>query len=234
MLFDPPLIPATLLRRYKRFLADVRLESGEELTVHCPNTGSMKNCVVAESRCFLSDSQNPKRKYRFTWELASTPCGSVAGVNTGRANRLVEEAINAGRVAELKGYPTMQRERKYGEENSRIDLLLSGKGENCYLEVKSVTLAECDRQGLFPDAVSARGSKHLRELMAMRTQGHRAVLFFCVQHSGIDRVSPADNIDPEYGRLLRLAQANGVEILAMRARLSSHEITLDERLPVVL
>lgn len=233
MLFEPPLISATLVRRYKRFLADVVLASGEEITVHCPNTGSMKNCVVPHSPCYLSDSNNPKRKYRYTLELVTTPDGDLAGVNTGRANALVEEAIRAGVVPELAGYQ-IQREQKYGEEGSRIDLLLSRGEERCFVEVKNVTLAEPGGQGLFPDAVSARGAKHLRELMYVRAQGHRAVLFFCVQHTGVNLVSPADDVDAVYGQLLREAAGAGVEIFAVRATLGSCEIKLRELLPVVL
>lgn len=233
MLFEPPLISATLIRRYKRFLADVVLASGEQITVHCPNTGSMKNCVVPQSPCYLSDSNNPKRKYRYTIELVTTPGGHLAGVNTGRANALVEEAIHAGVVPELAGYQ-IQREQKYGEEGSRIDLLLSRGEKRCFVEVKNVTLAEPGGQGLFPDAVSIRGAKHLRELMYVRAQGHRAVLFFCVQHSGVNLVSPADDIDVTYGQLLREAASAGVEIFAVRASLSRCEIKLRELLPVVL
>ncbi|WP_075184944.1 DNA/RNA nuclease SfsA [Teredinibacter haidensis] len=234
MHFEPPLIKARLLKRYKRFLADVVLDNGEELTVHCPNTGSMKNCIVENSTCYLSDSNNPKRKYRYTWELATTPDGNLARINSATANALVAEAIEGGVIAELSGYPSLQREQKYGQEGSRIDLLLLSEAQRCYVEVKSVTLAVDDRQGLFPDAVSSRASKHLRELMAMRRQGYRAVLFYCVQHTGIDRVSPADEIDPEYGRLLRDAVSAGVEVLAYRADISPESIQLQCSLPVVL
>lgn len=234
MIFQPPLAKAVLLRRYKRFLADVELPNGQLLTVHCPNTGSMKNCLVPGSLCYLSDANNPKRKYRFTLELVTSACGHLAGVNTGRANGLVEEVVRDERLSSLRGYTSIRREQKYGDEGSRIDLLLSRDSEQCFVEVKSVTLAVEGRRGLFPDAVSTRGAKHLRELMAMSQRGHRAVLFFCVQHAGIDTVSPADEIDPEYGGLLREAAASGVEILAMRAELSADAIRLCEPLPVIL
>ncbi|WP_188149453.1 DNA/RNA nuclease SfsA [Teredinibacter waterburyi] len=235
MLFDPPLIPATLLRRYKRFLADVRLPDGRELTVHCPNTGSMKNCVVEGSSCFLLDSNNPKRKYRYGLELITAECGHLAGVNTARANHLVAEAIENGVISALSGYSECLPEQRYGEENSRIDFLLrSPSRPDCYVEVKSVTLAVAERQGLFPDSVSARGQKHLRELMAMRAQGFRAVLVFCVQHQGIDSVAPADELDPHYGILLREAAADGVEVYAFRAELNQFNSRLSAALPVKL
>ena len=234
MRFVPPLIQATLLRRYKRFLADVRLSDGTEITVHCPNTGSMKNCVVEDSPCYLWDSNNPKRKYRYSWELATTYGGGLAGINAARANHLVSEALEAGRIAELDNYDTLQREQKYGLENSRIDLLLSRAGEQCFVEVKSVTLDIGGGQGLFPDAVSDRASKHVRELMEQKKQGHRAVLLFCVQHSRIERVSPADEIDPRYGELLRQAAAIGVEVLAYSAEITPEELTLKRSLPVLL
>lgn len=229
MKFDPPLESGTLIKRYKRFLADVRLDNGDEITIHCPNTGSMKNCLSEGSRCWFSRSDNPKRKYACTWEIATTPDGFLAGVNTGRPNALVREAIENGVIRELQGYQSLRGEVKYGAENSRIDLLLESPGERCYVEVKNVTLGMGDGLGLFPDSVSTRGSKHLRELAHIAGQGHRAVLVFCVQHTGIDKVMPADEIDPEYGRTLRAAVAAGVEVLAYRAKLSDSEIVLVER-----
>lgn len=224
-----------LLRRYKRFLADVRLSDGTEMTIHCPNTGSMRHCVVPESPCWFSDSGNPKRKYRHTWEVATVPGGHLAGVNTGRANHLVEMALNAGRIAELAGYSTLRREVPYGQERSRIDFLLSDDDRaRCFVEVKSVTLMEQSGQGLFPDAVSERGRKHLRELMDIARGGDRAVLLYCVQHTGIDWVEPADAIDPAYGQALREAAAAGVEILAYRADIRPEEarIELTRAVPV--
>lgn len=219
MKFTPALVPAIFLRRYKRFMADVRLEDGSEITVHCPNTGSMRHCLVPESPCFVLDSQNPKRKYRHTWELASASPEGWAGVNTARANPLVAEALERGWIAELTGYPVIKREQKYGDEGSRIDFLLLGsEGEQCFVEVKSVTLAAGGGAGLFPDAVSERGAKHLRELISVVAAGNRAVLLFCVQHTAIEQVSPADQIDPVYGQTLRSALAAGVEVLAYGVR----------------
>jgi len=239
MKYTPPLQQGALIKRYKRFLTDVRLPSGEEITIHCPNTGSMKNCLVPDAACWFSTSDNPKRKYPHTWEIATTPQGHLAGINTGRANALVVEAIEAGVVTELGGYAQLRREVGYGGERSRIDILLSddAQTELCYVEIKSVTLYDEDVDdglGLFPDAVSSRGAKHLRELMAMRAEGHRAVLFFCVQHSGIQRVAPAAAIDPLYAETLREAVESGVEVLAYGARISAGEIVLTRRLPFSL
>jgi sugar fermentation stimulation protein A len=227
MKFSPPLEQAQLRCRYKRFLADIRLLNGEITTIHCANTGAMTHCLVEDSLCWYSIADNPKRKYPYTWEIATTLDGHLAGVNTARANPLVREAIASGVITELQGYASVDAEVKYGAENSRIDFLLkSAKKSDCYVEVKSVTLGMGDGLGLFPDAVSQRGAKHLRELMAMVEQGHRAVLLFCVQHTGINRVSPADDIDPVYGQTLRKAQRMGVEILAYGASVSANEIVL--------
>lgn len=232
MKLSPPLARGLLLRRYKRFLADITLESGEIITIHCPNTGSMKNCWAEETPCWYSDSGNPKRKYRHTLEITTTPEGALAGVNTGRANALVEEAIVSGVVQELQGYDSLRREVKYGEENSRIDLLLSGEQGDCYVEVKNVTLAEGAR-GLFPDAVSTRGAKHLRELQKLAEAGVRAMLFYCVQHSQIATVEAARDIDPTYAAALAEAVAAGVEVVAYRAELGPGEIRLAEPLPFI-
>lgn len=232
MKFNPPLQQGTLLRRYKRFLADIETATGELLTIHCPNTGSMKNCWAESTPCWYSDSGNPKRKYRHTLEVTTTPESALAGVNTGRANALAEEAIASGIISELQGYETVRREVRYGEENSRIDLLLSGEQGDCYVEVKNVTLAEGAR-GLFPDAVSARGAKHLRELQKMAESGVRAVLFYCVQHSGIETVEAAREIDPTYAAALDEAVAAGVEVLAYRAAISAGEIRLERALPFI-
>jgi len=231
MKIDPPFEEAILLKRYKRFLTDIRLDTGEELTIHCPNTGSMKNCWVAETPCWFSRSNNPKRKLPGTLEISTTPEGDLVGVNTQRSNHLVREGIENGTIAELQGYDSIKPEVKYGEENSRIDLLLSKSDQQCYVEVKNTTLGVGNGRVLFPDAVTSRGAKHLRELMKMVKEGHRAVLVFCVQHSGVKEVGPADDIDPEYGRILREAIAAGEEVLAYGCRLTPHEIVVTQRLP---
>ncbi|AQQ68553.1 sugar fermentation stimulation protein SfsA [Microbulbifer agarilyticus] len=230
MKLSPALIEGKLLRRYKRFLADVALPGGEIMTIHCPNTGSMKNCWEENTPCWYSDSGNPKRKYRHTLEITTTPEGAKAGVNTGRANHLVEEAITSGVVVELQGYDALRREVKYGEENSRIDILLEGDAGACYVEVKNVTLAEGAR-GMFPDAVSTRGTKHLRELEKLAKSGVRAVLFYCVQHDQIATVEAAADIDPAYAEALTQALKSGVEVIAYRAKLDAEEICLIEPVP---
>lgn len=231
MKLPTPLYPGRLIRRYQRFLADVELDNGEVVTVHCPNSGSMKGCNLPGSPVYLSMSDNPGRKYPHTWELVLAD-GCWAGINTQFPNRLVREAIENGVVKELQGYNDIRPEVRYGE-SSRIDLLLSRPGERCWVEVKNVTLVEGGR-ALFPDAVTIRGQKHLRELMAVVKQGERGVIFFVVQRADGDAVSPADRIDPEYGRLLRLAIAEGVEALAYRARVTPTEVLLTERLPVMV
>ena len=229
-----------LLKRYKRFLADITTEAGESITIHCPNTGSMKNCQKAGSRVWYSDSENPKRKYACTWEFVEVDERHIVGINTGLANKLVHEAIAADRIDELAGYESLRTEVAYGEQKSRIDLLLKGRVSDpdalCYVEVKNVSLGLGDGLGSFPDAVTTRGQKHLQELLHMHTLGHRAVLLFCVQHSGIQRITPADNIDPEYGRLLREVVSKGVEVLAYRVEfdLQNSRVTLRKKLPVLL
>jgi len=226
-----PLIAGKLIQRYKRFLADVVLEDGNIVTVHCPNSGSMKGCATPGSRVFLSRSTNHNRKYPLTWELVEADDCWV-GINTGLPNRLTREAIENGIVTELQGYESIRPEVPYGE-HSRIDLLLEGLSGRCYVEVKNVTLID-GKRALFPDAVTTRGQKHLNELMRVVQAGDRGVIFFTVQRSDGESVSPADAIDREYGRLLRLALANGVEALAYRALVTQQEIRLTERLPVII
>jgi sugar fermentation stimulation protein A len=229
MKIAPPLLPATFERRYKRFFADVRTQSGELLTIHCPNTGSMKNCLVEGSACWYSLSDNPKRKLPGTLEIVTTSEGHLAGVNTARPNYLVRELIEAGLVLQLQGYSQIRSEVRYGEEKSRIDLLLEDESlGQCYVEVKNVTLDMGEGLATFPDAVTSRGTKHLRELMAMVTAGHRALLFFCVQLTGVERMEVAADIDPVYAATLAEAVAAGVEIIAWRASLGAGEIVLDQ------
>lgn len=230
MKFEPALTRATMLRRYKRFLADVRLDNGEVITLHCANTGSMKHCVVAESPCWFSWSDNPSRKLPGTLEITTTTGGCLAGVNTARPNRLVAEAIESAAIAELTGYPVLRREVKYGSENSRIDLLLENGYSKCFVEVKNVTLESDNGVITFPDAVTARGTKHLREQMAVVDEGHRAVLCFCVQHSGARSVAPAAAIDPLYAATLAEAVDRGVEVIAYACTLDPTEISISHRI----
>mgnify|MGYP002152297469 FL=1 len=209
--------------------------------MHCPNTGSMKNCQTPGSRIWYSRASNPKRKYPHTWEIVEVDSLDLVGINTHRANQLVVEAIKAGTVQQLRGYGQLETEVPYGEQSSRIDILLRGATSrvnqaDCYVEVKNVSLGMGKGLGLFPDAVTRRGQKHLQELMSMSSRGYRAVLFFCVQHSGIQRVSPADEIDPEYGRLLRQAASQGVELMAYGAvyDMDASMIQLSRELTLVL
>lgn len=242
MILTPILQKAQLVKRYKRFLADVVLPTGEVITVHCPNTGSMKNCIVEQSDCWLLHSNNPKRKYAYSWQLATTPTGHLACVNTQVANQVVAEALACGVVKELTGYPAqgIKPEIKYGN-NSRIDFLLQAHNlPDCYVEVKSVTLLDEVEQesgddlmcGYFPDAVSLRGQKHLQELINIVAEGKRAVLLFCVLHSGIRKVRAAKHIDPAYADLLSRAKAAGVEILAYGADISPAQIVVNKKIPV--
>ncbi|ATZ10700.1 DNA/RNA nuclease SfsA [Erwinia amylovora] len=218
--FSPALRPARLVQRYKRFLADVVTPEGETLTIHCANTGAMTGCATPGDTVWYSTSASLTRKYPHSWELTETQDGHWICVNTLRANGLLREALNAGQIAELTGYPTLLPEVKYGSENSRIDFLLQADSRrNCYIEVKSVTLLQ-QGHGYFPDAVTVRGQKHLRELSQIARSGQRAVLFFAVLHSGINDVSPAHHIDAHYAELLEQAQRNGVEVLCYKAQLS--------------
>ncbi|CAM3628382.1 sugar fermentation stimulation protein SfsA [Rouxiella silvae] len=233
MQFFPPLQPATLIKRYKRFLADVITADGRELTLHCANTGAMTGCATPGDTVWYSTSDNLKRKYANSWELSETQSGHWICVNTLRANQVVREAIENDRIPELSGYSKLTAEVRYGAENSRIDLLLQADNRpNCYIEVKSVTLLQhgC---GYFPDAVTLRGQKHLRELQAMAEQGQRTVLFFAVLHSGIETVAPAHHIDPRYAELLAQVQQNGVEVICYGAALSAEGIHLAKPLHLV-
>lgn len=235
MVFFPALEQARLLRRYKRFLADIELANGEQLTIHCPNTGSMLNCMREGGQVWFSRSNDPKRKLPGTWEISETPQGRLACVNTGRANALVEEALRAGRISELAGFTALKREVAYGEEGSRVDFRLEFADGPAYVEVKSVTLGYPDTPvAAFPDAVTQRGAKHLRELAALARQGVRAVQLYCVNLTGVEAVRPAEEIDAAYAQALRTAVADGVEVLAYGTRLDAEQIVIDRPLPVLL
>ena len=235
MRFSPTLETARLLRRYKRFLADIELASGEQITIHCPNTGSMLNCMVEGGQVWFSRSNDPKRKLPGTWEISETPQGRLACVNTGRANALVEEALRAGVIGELAGFTGLRREVAYGEERSRIDFCLEYAEGPAYVEVKSVTLGfDGSAVAAFPDAVTQRGAKHLRELAALARQGVRAVQLYCVNLSGVEAVRPAAEIDDAYAQALRAAVAEGVEVLAYGTRIDGEQIYIDRALPVLL
>jgi sugar fermentation stimulation protein A len=234
--FARQLVEGRLIRRYKRFLADIQLP-GEVITAACPNTGSMMGCAEPGSRVWLSVHDKPTRKYRHTWEIVEIAGAMpvMVGINTGLPNALVEEAIVAGAIEELKGYKVLRREVGYGEEGSRVDIVLeSPRRKRCYVEVKNVTAAASRGIALFPDSVSERGARHLRELMRLKASGERPVQFYCVQREDVTEVRPADAIDPEYGRTLREALAAGVEVFAYRARVTPGEIRIEQRIPVVI
>ena len=235
MLFEPPLEQGRLLKRYKRFLADIETASGELLTIHCPNTGSMFNCMQEGGAVWFSRNDDPTRKLPGTWELSETPQGRLACVNTARANALVEEALRAGVLSELNGFTALRREVPYGEERSRIDFRLEYPDGPAYVEVKSVTLGYADSNvAAFPDAVTERGAKHLRELAALARNGVRAVQLYCVNLSGVEAVRPALEIDPRYAAALGEAVAAGVEVLAYGVEISPRQIQVVRRLAVQL
>ena len=232
MRFSGALVEGRLIRRYKRFLADVQLPTGV-ITAACPNTGSLMGCCEPGSRVWLSESESATRKYRHTWELVEV-ARVIVGINTGLPNRLVAEAIAEGTIPELDGYAVVRREVAFGEERSRVDLLLESPGRQpCYVEVKNVTAAADKGVALFPDCVSERGSKHLRELIRLKARGMRPVQLYCVQRGDVNEVRPADGIDYEYGQTLREAIAAGVEVLAYRAKVTPEEIRVVKRIPVV-
>ncbi|MGN2615124.1 DNA/RNA nuclease SfsA [Aliivibrio fischeri] len=232
MKFEPELESGKLIKRYKRFLADIKLDDNSERTIHCANTGAMTGCAEPDSTVFFSTSSNLKRKYPNSWELSVTENNHTICVNTLRANQLVIEAIQDQNIKELTEYDELKTEVKYGSENSRIDILLTGKSlPDCYIEVKSVTLLSESGQGFFPDAVTTRGQKHLRELSEMAQLGHKAILFFAVLHSGIEKVSIAHHIDQQYHSLLIDAIENGVNILCYQAEMSSKEMKIVRKLP---
>lgn len=235
MRFSPALEEGRLIRRYKRFLADIETVHGELLTIHCPNTGSMLNCMAEGARVWFSRSSDPKRKLPGTWEIGETPQGRLACINTARANALVEEALRAGIISELNGFTGLKREVAYGVENSRIDFRLDYELGSAWVEVKSVTLGfDGTHVAAFPDAVTLRGAKHLRELACLARQGVRAVQLYCVNLSGIEAVRPAHEIDPVYAAALRDAVAAGVEVLAYGVTLTPEQMWVDRALPVLL
>jgi sugar fermentation stimulation protein A len=230
MRLPSPLQSGVLLRRYKRFLADIKLDNGDEITAHTPNTGSMMQCAVPGHRVLVSLSDNPTRKYRYTLELIEVNRHWV-DTNTQRANRIVEEGLQTGEISDLQGY-RVQPEYRFGE--SRIDFFLEKDESQVLIEVKNVTLCCESTIACFPDAVTARGQKHLRELKAAVEQGYRSIILFLVQRAEAKCFSPADLIDPEYGRLLRDAVACGVEPLAIQTTVTAESVTLARELPVVL
>ena len=236
MKYELTLIEGTLINRYKRFLADVRLQDRSEITVHCPNTGSMKRCAEPGSKVWISDSANPKRKYRYTWEWVEVDSKYRVCVNTARPNQIIGEALEAREIESFDDYESLQREPKV--EDGRLDFCqLLDDGRRCWIEVKSVTLLEEDNGlGCFPDAVTDRGRKHLLRLQALKEEGDRAVLLFCVPHEGIREVTVAEHIDSKYAQTLREVMASGVEVMAAKVTFAKDDSGLEVSglLPLVL
>lgn len=231
MRFQTPLIPAVLLRRYKRFLADARLGCGQEITAHVANPGSMLGLKDEGLKIWLEPNDDPKRKLKYAWRLVEHESGAFTGVDTGVPNRMLRAALGAGEVPGLEGYDHVRPEVKYGE-NSRIDFLLTGADRpDTYVEVKSVTLSRHDGIAEFPDSVTARGAKHLAELAAMVRAGHRAVMLYLVQRTDCHEVTLAADLDPGYAAAFAAATAEGVEVMAFDCLISPEAITLGQPLP---
>ncbi len=222
--------PAIFMRRYKRFLVDVIFPDGQRQTIYCPNTGRMTSCLRDGCDVLLSESSNPARKYKYTLELTK-PSSSWVGVNTGRTNSLVAEALHKGIIKELD-FTSLKAEIKVSDK-SRLDFLLKNDDDSIYVEVKNCTLA-CDGVAMFPDAPTSRGSKHLGELMRLKEGGHRAVIFFCVQRQDVQSFSPADHIDRKYGDALRQAVQVGVEVLAYQANVRPDGVDIIRKIPIII
>lgn len=233
MKFDQTLTHATLIKRYKRFLADATLDDGTQITAHCANSGSMLGLKDEGASIYLSPNANPKAKLNWRWEMVKADGGLVL-INTSRPNAIVAEAINNGEIKELTGYESLKREVKYGQ-NSRIDILLENENpkQKCYVEVKNVTLMR-NQQAQFPDAVTVRGLKHLNELTDMVKKGHRAVMFYLVSRMDCKSFSTAADIDPKYAETLKKVQKQGVEILCYDCSLTKTEINIRKPLATCL
>ncbi|GKY88797.1 sugar fermentation stimulation protein [Sinisalibacter aestuarii] len=232
--FASPLVPATLIRRYKRFLADCRLDDGSEITAHCANPGSMMGLANPGMRIWLEPNDDPKKKLRYGWRLVEHHDGHFTGVDTSVPNRMLKAALEAREVPALDAYTDVRAEVKYGEK-SRIDFLLSAENlPDAYVEVKSVTL--CRRPGIaeFPDAKTERGARHMLELALMAKQGHRAAVFFLVQRTDASEVRIAEDIDPRYAQAFLTAYGAGVEVIAHSTNISPKGVTLGPQLPVAL
>lgn len=228
MVFQEKLIHGTLIKRYKRFLADIKLENGEIITAHCTNSGSMKSCLENGAEVYLSPVNDPKRKTRFTWEMIKINSDWVC-INTGNPNKIAFEAISKGEIPGLENYTIVKREVKFGD--SRFDIFAENDSEQCFVEVKNVTLKE-GKYALFPDAVTTRGQKHLKTLIEVKKQGMRAVMLYIVQRMDVEVFGPAREIDPDYAKALKAAVSEGVEVIAMQAKVTSEKIELVKKLPV--
>lgn len=232
MYFHSKLRSGILISRYKRFMADIKLDDNSIITSYCPNTGSMLGCKDEGIKVWFSESDNIKRKYKHTWELVEK-ASSWIGVNTNIANILVKEAILSGLISQLKDFQDIKPEVKYGNENSKIDFLLTNNSKKCFVEVKNVTLSE-NNIGYFPDAITVRGQKHLRELESMVKEGHRAVLIFCVQNTSVSKVMPAAHIDKEYFDICKRVSQSGVEVYAYKAYIDNIKVELNKEIPVII
>ncbi|NOE26613.1 DNA/RNA nuclease SfsA [Ruegeria sp. HKCCD6157] len=233
MRFETPLVPARLIRRYKRFLADCRLEDGSEVTAHCANPGSMMGLAEPGEKIWLEPNDDPKKKLKFGWRLVDHENGHFTGVDTSVPNRALRAALEAGEIPELAAYDTVRPEVKYGD-NSRIDFLLTGPGlPDAYVEVKSVTLSRQPGLAEFPDSVTARGTKHLGELAAMASQGHRAIMLYLVQRTDCDRFALAADIDPAYAAAFEAAQAQGVERIVCGTRITPSGVRVQTEMRIL-
>ena len=238
MKFSPYLLRGTLIKRYKRFFADVELEDGTIVTAHCPNTGAMSGCAEPGYTVFLSESTNPKRKLKYTWELAQTFDGHFIGINTHNANKLVAEALDNKVLKEFSDITRWKAEVTPPTANSRFDFALERESAQHqgiieYMEVKSVTLAE-NSKGFFPDAVTQRGAKHCLELARLAESGIKTSLLFCVQHTAIESVQVAEYIDPTYAESVKKAADAGVSLLAASCIIDEQKILLNQTLPLIL
>lgn len=230
MKFEKELVHGRLIKRYKRFLADIELDTGEVIVAHCTNSGSMKSCLENGAEVYLTPVNDPKRKTKFTWEMIKIN-GDWVGINTGNPNKLAYEAISNGEIPGLDGYTTVKREVKFGD--SRFDVYAENEREKCFVEVKNVSMKELE-YALFPDAITIRGQKHLKTLIDVKKQGMRAVMLYIIQRSDVQLFAPAKEIDPAYADLLRQAHEAGVEIMPMQAKVTSTGITLNRKLPFEL
>ena len=230
MKFDKNLVHGRLIKRYKRFLADVTLDNGEIVTAHCTNSGSMKSCLEENAEVYLSPVNDPKRKTKFTWEMIKINKDWV-GINTGNPNKLAFDAVKNGEIEKLKGYTDVKREVKF--DDSRFDVMARNDSETCFIEVKNVTLKE-GNYALFPDAVTSRGKKHLETLAKVKEKGMRAVMLYIIQRTDVEIFAPAKDIDPEYAESLKKVYQKGVEIIPIQAKVTPQKIELIKELPFEL
>ena len=230
MIFSKPLVHGKLVKRYKRFLADIELDTGEIVVAHCTNSGSMKSCIENGAEVYITHVDDPKRKTQFTWEMIKID-NSWIGVNTSWPNLLAYEAIKNQEICKLKGYTSVKREVKFGD--SRFDVYCENSDEKCFVEVKNVTLKD-GVYAKFPDSVTTRGQKHLKTLVEAKKSGYRAVMLYIVQRPDVEIFSPAKSIDPEYAKLLTEAKNSGVEVIVYQAEVTPKHIVLVRELPIEL